>query len=398
MCSKSKSDVLLSVWNRFFSGEQAAGFSAEGLSVSWVGTGRAPSGVSKRHRAWISTALLRLHFKTGQVFLQDWSRIAFERKSRHFADAARLVWAYMEYNNRLLARCGQEGIPTILDIPIGHQRTCHEVLAKEHECYGASYGGRSLEYWTRLYERAYDMADRLVVGSTFVKRTLTERGIDATKIDVIPYGVDTTFWREAFRERPGTTGGKLVFVYAASVGLRKGVQYLLRAWRKAALEDCELLVCGANYLPQHREFAETPDNVRFLGPQTHTQLREIYKRAHVYVLPSLFEGLARSGLEAMASGLAPIVTWETGLTDMVSDGLNGWVIPSRDEASLAKCLRACAENRQAVANAGGKAHETAMKYSWEVYGRRCAASVREILASTGNGQRPAAGKRGTQES
>jgi len=393
--SESQSDVLLSVWNRFFSGEQAAGFAANGLKVSWVGTGRAPSGVSKRHRAWISTALLRLHFKTGYVFLQNLSRIAFERKSRRFANSARLVWAYMEYNNGLLAKCREQNIPTVLDIPIGHQRLCQEVLAREHGAYGIPYGDESLDYWTRVYEQAYDMADRLVVGSSFVKQTLTDRGVDPAKIVVNPYGVDTDFWNESFRGRPSATDDKLVFVYAASIGLRKGVQYLLRAWRKAELDDCELLICGANYLPRHPDFMEVPPNVRFIGPQTHEQLREIYKQAHVYVLPSLFEGLARSGLEAMASGLAPIVTWETGLTDMVTNGVNGWIVPSRDEDSLASCLQSCAKNPRAVANAGRKAHEIAMHYSWENYGRRCATLVREVLTQTDAGRKANATNKGS---
>lgn len=381
------SDVLLSVWNRFFSGEQAAGFAADGLSVAWVGTERAPGGVSRRHRAWISTALLRFHFKTGYVFLQDWSRIAFERKSRRFANSARLVWAYMEYNNGLLEQCREQGVPTILDIPIGHQRTCQEVLTKECARFGIDYGSRSLENWTRTYERAYELADWLVVGSNFVKQTLIERGIDSSKVVVNAYGVNTDLWSKAFHERPNVPGRKITFVYTASVGLRKGVQYLLQAWRKAKLEGCELLICGAEYLPKHPDFAEIPRNVRLVGPQTHTQLREIYKAADVYVLPSLFEGLARSGLEAMAAGLAPIVTWETGLTDMVTDGLNGWVVPSKDVDALARRLAHCASNPQQIARAGLAAHETAREYSWENYGRRCAALARDVMAGSQANQR-----------
>lgn len=374
-----RADVLLSVWNRFFSGEQAAGFAADNLRVSWVGTGRAPGGVSSRHRAWISTALLRLHFKTGYVFLQDWSRIAFERKSRHYSKEAEVVWAYMEYNNGLIQYCRKAGVPTVLDIPIGHQRSCHEVMAEEHARYAAPYGSRSLGRWTRAYELAYGLADRLVVGSTFVRQTLVARGVAADKIIVNPYGVNTVFWENVFHERPRTNNEKMIFVYTASVSLRKGVQYLLRAWRKANLGNCELHICGANYLPNHAEFTFVPNGVRFLGPKTHDQLRDIYRTADVYILPSLFEGLARSGLEAMAAGLPPIVTWETGLTDMVKNGFNGWVVRSRDEDSLAECLRACAANRQAVRSAGIRAHETARDYSWENYGRRCAGIVRELL-------------------
>lgn len=374
-----KSDVLISVWNRFFSEEQTAGFLNDSLTVSWVGTGRSPKGIQSQHRAWIATALLRLHFKTGYVFLQDWSRVAFERKSRHYANEASVVWAYMEYNNSLLKSCRKAGIPTVLDVPIGHQRSCHESMAEEHARYGVPYGSYFLERWTRAYELAYDLADRLVVGSTFVRQTLVDRGVPANKIIVNPYGVDTAFWDNVFRERPEGNTGVMTFVYTASVGLRKGIQYLLRAWKKADLDKCELLICGVNYLPDHEEFTPVPKGVRFLGPQTHDQLRAIYQNADVYVLPSLFEGLARSGLEAMAAGLPPIVTWETGLTDMVEDGVNGWVVRSRDEDSLADCLRACAANRQTVRSAGIRAHETARDYSWENYGRRCAAIVRELL-------------------
>lgn len=381
---KFQSDVLLSVWNRFFSQEQADGLLNDSLKVEWVGTGRSPKGVQSRHRAWLATALLRLHFKTGLVFLQDWSRVAFERKSRHYARSARFVWAYMEYNNGLLFKCRKAGIPTVLDVPIGHQRTCQELMAEEHSRYGITYGSRSLERWTRAYERSYDLADKLVVGSSFVRQSLIDRGIDAEKIMINPYGVDTGFWTEAFHKRRNKDSKTMTFVYAASVGLRKGAHYLLRAWRKANLKDCELLVCGANYLPNHVEFSEVPKGVKFLGPKTHEQLRELYSKADVYVLPSLFEGLARSGLEAMTAGLPAIVTWETGLTDMVTHDLNGWVVPSRNDKALAACLRKCALDREATAEAGVRAHEIATNYSWKAYGARCATIVRALQARGGN--------------
>jgi len=381
---RSQSDVLLSVWNRFFSEEQADGFLSDSLKVEWVGTGRSPKGIQSRHRAWVATALLRLHFKTGLVFLQDWSRVAFERKSRNYARSARFVWAYMEYNNGLLFKCRKAGIPTVLDVPIGHQRMCQELMIEEHSRYGITYGSRSLERWTRAYERAYDLADKLVVGSSFVRQSLIDRGIDAEKIMVNPYGVNTAFWTKAFHERQNKGSKCMTFVYAASVGLRKGVQYLLRAWRTANLENCELLICGANYLPNHAEFSEVPKGVHFLGPQTHEQLRELYSMADVYVLPSLFEGLARSGLEAMTAGLPAIVTWETGLTDMVTDDLNGWVVPSRNHDALAACLRKCALERRATSAAGIRAHEMARNYSWKAYGARCAQIVRGLQAKDGN--------------
>jgi glycosyltransferase involved in cell wall biosynthesis len=374
----NKYDVQLSVWNRFFSFEQCTGLVRNGLSVHWVGTGRPPKEVQQKTLLYLSTLILRLHFKTGLVFLQNWSRLAFERSSKQYAGYSKVVWAYLEYNNGLLKRCRKMRIPTILDIPIGHQRTCQEVLARESAKYGLPYLTPSLERWTQRYENAYEMADWLAVGSQFVRQTLIDRGVASNKIIVIPYGVNVSYWKRAFQSDKNRHG-KMIFIYTASVGLRKGVQYLLQAWRKANLSDAEMWICGNNYLPKHPDFDNYPDSVKFFGKKSHAELLEMYKKAHIYVLPSLFEGLARSGLEAMASGLPCIATWESGLTDFIRHGENGWVVPSANSQALVDILLECSSNRRNLDSIAMNAFETGQQNSWTRYGDRCAETVRRIF-------------------
>jgi glycosyltransferase involved in cell wall biosynthesis len=214
-----------------------------------------------------------------------------------------------------------------------------------------------------------------------VKQSLVERGIPSQKIHVIPYGVDVYFWGKAWvRDKP--TNEKLIFIYTASIALRKGVHYLIQAWRDVNLPTSELWICGFNYLPKCKEFKNFPPTIKFLGPKSHSELLEIYKRAHIYVLPSLFEGLARSGLEAMASGLPCIATWESGLTDFIRHGENGWVVPSANSDALAEILRECFKNRFELGKFSEKAFETGQLNSWERYGNRCAEVAKHILSKS----------------
>ena len=123
-----------------------------------------------------------------------------------------------------------------------------------------------------------------------------------------------------------------------------------------------------------------PDNVRFFGRVEHDRLVALYSKASVYVLPSLLEGLARTGLEAMAAGLPVIVTRETGLTDFVSDGINGWIVPSRDSDALATRFRWCIDHPTSVYEAGEAAFRRMSGCDLDSYGNRCSEIARAIIS------------------
>ena len=72
---------------------------------------------------------------------------------------------------------------------------------------------------------------------------------------------------------------------------------------------------------------------------------EWLRRASVFVLPSYYrEGIPRSALEAMASGLPIITTDSYGCRETVRDGSNGILVPVRSPAELANAMRTlCAD-------------------------------------------------------
>jgi glycosyltransferase involved in cell wall biosynthesis len=95
------------------------------------------------------------------------------------------------------------------------------------------------------------------------------------------------------------------------------------------------------------------DSVSFPGWQE--DLAQVMAGWDIFALPSLDEGFGFAALEAMAAGLPVVATNVGGLPELVVDGQTGWLVPARDPAMLADCLRrliADAEKREAMGAAG----------------------------------------------
>jgi glycosyltransferase involved in cell wall biosynthesis len=377
-----KYDVFLSVWNVFRSPEQWRGFETAGLSVHWVGDHYLPprrGEVAKRSFSWLSfTARMLYFFVLRREWLVHLSMSLFDLFSGTRRLNSRLVWAYVEMNTRLIRRAKKKGIPIVLDNPIAHMRRFYEDLSPEWDALGIEFHDKHIRRWTEKAEEEYAKADWFNVGSRFVKKTLVESGIPAEKIFVNHTGIDSGLWEEVFKNRKHDRR-TMTFVYTSHISPRKGIQYLIKAWAQASLENAELLICGGGTLLWEMICPVMPHNIRFLGAVKHRQLMDIYVKSDVYVLPSLLEGFARSGLEAMASGLPLIITEETGLTDVCSDGAEGWVVPARNIDRLAERLIWCRANPEAVRSAGKLAFVKMQGRSFDSYGARCAAIAKAII-------------------
>jgi glycosyltransferase involved in cell wall biosynthesis len=94
---------------------------------------------------------------------------------------------------------------------------------------------------------------------------------------------------------------------------------------------------GAGPLLAPLSAANTCPNVTFHGPVDDETLDRLYREAHVFVLPTLFEGMPTVVLEAMARRL-PILVTDVGATREMVDPSNGFIIPKQDPGHLADRL------------------------------------------------------------
>lgn len=86
-------------------------------------------------------------------------------------------------------------------------------------------------------------------------------------------------------------------------------------------------------------------SVRFIGSRPQRKLAEFYRASDVLLLTSNFEGMPRSVLEALASGL-PVVTTDVGeVRAVVTDGVSGWVCADFEPEPIARALETVLAHR-----------------------------------------------------
>lgn len=209
----------------------------------------------------------------------------------------------------------------------------------------------------------WELADRIVAGSDFVRAGLEECGVPSDKIRVVPYGVDLDRFSPAqMRERRSNEPLRVLFV--GEVGLRKGVPDLLHALAKLGRKRVQAKLAGRIALARH-QIAPFSGVATFLEAVPRIQMPDLYRWADVFVLPSIVEGSATASYEALLSGLPVVATPNTG--SIVQDGVNGFVIPIRDADGLAAAIGRYADDRNLLARhqaacLDGRAHAGLARY------------------------------------
>jgi glycosyltransferase involved in cell wall biosynthesis len=329
--------------------------------------------------AWLLEWLFQLSRKSR---LLKFAEIPLMRSRNHWFDrgvANRLgkndtaLIAYHTAALSALKRSRQIGVPSFLEYPIAHHSVAERILREESRRepeYASTLQFHSFPpTYRQLLEAEIDLADHIFVLSTFHKRSFLEAGIDENKLIVTPLGVDTDLFRPANKQQDGVF--RIVFV--GQITQRKGISYLINAFRMAAIPHSELIFVG-RLQGSHQPWAAV-SNIRRLSAVSRWELPAIYQAADVFVLPSLAEGFPLTALEAMACGLPVIVSNHTFGDDVVRDGLDGYVTRIRDAEAIADRLRDLYENPDRRETMARAARQRAEQFSWERYEERIVAAV-----------------------
>lgn len=160
------------------------------------------------------------------------------------------------------------------------------------------------------------------------------------RVVLVDNGVDTT----AFTPPPARAPEKPRILYAGLLSPRKGVPELVAASR-LLLErgvDHELVIAGGtpDEGPDDEVAARAEDSpaARWIGPQPHEAMAGLYRDADVFCLPSWWEAMPLSILEAMATGLPVVATAVGDVPSVVRPGRTGLLVAPRDAAGLAAAL------------------------------------------------------------
>jgi len=163
--------------------------------------------------------------------------------------------------------------------------------------------------------------------------------IDVETIEQSVSGVD----REELKRSLGITGKKVVGI-VGRLAPQKGHTILLDAvleiMRK--IPDVAFVVVGDG--PERTSLEEKArklninQNILWIGSKQQKEVFELYSVMDMFVMPSLYEGFGLAAAEAMAAGLPVVGTRVDGLSEIIEDGVTGYILPVFDSHGLANVL------------------------------------------------------------
>ncbi len=221
-----------------------------------------------------------------------------------------------------------------------HQRFQQDILSEEYARWGIDRPVSDPRDTARE-EAIYAQADAITVPSSIALRSFLQMGVPATRLHLIPYGVQLDTFHPTATPDPET----LEVLFAGAAGVRKGVPYLLQAFADVQHPHKTLRIAGGLQPDLRDILSRLPTaNVEFLGPVSRPRLVELMSRSHALVLPSIEDGFGLVLAEAMACGCPPIASTHTGGEDLFTDGVEGYLVPIRDPAAIAQRLQQLADS------------------------------------------------------
>ena len=231
----------------------------------------------------------------------------------------------------------------ICDRGSSHQRYQETIVREEFRLWGVQSPVSDIRDTLRE-EAIYHLADAITVPSTFAARSFVAMGVPEVKVHTIPYGVRLERFRPAAIPQPDARD-RFEALFVGSVGLRKGVPYLLEAFAALQHPGKRLRVVGALSSEMAPVLARLPKTgVEFLGNQPQERVAELMAESHLLVLPSIEEGLALVQGQALACGCPVLATTNTGAEDLFSDEVEGFIVPIRDASALRERMQRIADD------------------------------------------------------
>jgi alpha-maltose-1-phosphate synthase len=289
----------------------------------------------------------------------------------------KLVYAYEDGALETFREAQSQNISRVYDLPIGYWKLAQQIYAEEREREPrwavTLTGARDSEEKLARKDAELKMANLVVVASSFTRETLRAADL-AVDVRIVPYGAPRSIPFHA--EAPAS--GPLRILFVGSLGQRKGLSYLLRAVELLG-SKVALTLLGRKAAEGCAPLEEAVRKHRWIPSLAHPELLRVMQKHDVLVLPSLFEGFGLVILEAMAQGLPVIATPHTAGPDVVTEGVDGFIVPIRSAETIAARLDRLASSPKLLQEMKQAALEKAKSQRWEDYRESLTQMARDLV-------------------
>jgi UDP-glucose:(heptosyl)LPS alpha-1,3-glucosyltransferase len=208
-------------------------------------------------------------------------------------------------------------------------------------------------------------------------------------IPVVYGGLDTTRFnapcrlqlRSKARRDVGLADATLSLLMIGNDWKKKGLECLLEALSRLQNPSLHLLVAGHDSIEPYRNLIDhygLDEQLTFLPIRPDVEF--YYAAADVYVCPSLEDAFAFPPFEAMACGLPVIVSSQAGVSELITDGVDGLLLKDpRDAEALARLIGNLFSDPALRRRLGESAAKTASQYTWERNAEQFKVLFEEVL-------------------
>jgi phosphatidylinositol alpha-mannosyltransferase len=228
---------------------------------------------------------------------------------------------------------------------------------------GTPFGKLFLKKWFRKLD------GRIAVSSSakgYVHRYFPE------SYNIIPNGIDLGHFSPDVPPFEEFCDGKLNLLFVGRLEKRKGFNYLLKAYKqvKREIPKSRLIVVGPGTRLRRRYEKQVRrdriSDITFIGRVSYEELPRYYKTADIFCAPATGrESFGIVLLEAMAIGKPVVASNIEGYASVVTDGVDGLLVPPRDVRALTRALLTLMTDEPLRRQLGVRARATATEYDWE---------------------------------
>jgi len=205
--------------------------------------------------------------------------------------------------------------------------------------------------------------------------------------NIIPNGVDLEHFSPNVSPIDEFCDGKVNILFVGRLEKRKGLNYLLQAYKRVKQEvpNSRLIAVGpgtrlrGKYKKQVRQSGL--EDVVFVGYVSYDDLPRYYKTADIFCSPATGrESFGIVLLEAMAVGKPIVASNIEGYASVVTHGVEGLLVPPRDEERLAQSLISLMSDKSLRQQMGARGRLNALQYGWEHIAQRVLSYYVRVLS------------------
>jgi glycosyltransferase involved in cell wall biosynthesis len=198
--------------------------------------------------------------------------------------------------------------------------------------------------------------------AAYVKSTYAKHVHTKNEIVINPFGADII----SFKPKKSYRSRRPTFAFMGAITPVKGVPMLLDAW-KLAKPNADLIIGGHGEWPAG---VTIPEGVRVVGRIPKHERERFLHDADVFLCPSLYEGLSLTQLEAAACGLAVIGTHNSGGSEFLREGYEGFFVEPGNPNALASKIEYFAQHPEQCEAMGVAAVTRVRDFTWGAYAKR----------------------------